>query len=112
MAEASTEELRSYFGTLTDSTVSLYMAMSGGVDWGDVYEALRPMSSEYRYAFLVFITFAILALLNVVTAVFVDATMQRSQTDRELLVQQEMEQKVEFVRTVQRVFEELDSDGS
>jgi hypothetical protein len=88
------------------------MAMSGGVDWADIWEALSPLPSEYKFGFLLFVTFATLALLNIVTAVFVESAMQRSQCDRELLVQQEMEQKVEYVETLQRVFEELDNDGS
>merc|ERR1711957_882902 len=71
-----------------------------------------PLPVEYKSAFLVFIAFATLALLNVVTAVFVETAMQRSQNDRELLVQQEMEQKLEFVETVQRVFMELDGNAS
>jgi len=110
--QASSRTLRDYFGSLSGATVSLFMAMSGGQDWIDIYEALSPLPSEYKFAFLAFVTFAILALLNVVTAVFVETAMQRSQNDRELLVQQEMEQKVEFVETLQRVFEELDSNGS
>mmetsp|Transcript_5752 Transcript_5752/g.10355 ORF Transcript_5752/g.10355 Transcript_5752/m.10355 type:complete len:762 (-) Transcript_5752:111-2396(-) len=113
--EKSVEEeaaLRHFFSTLSTTTVSLYMAMSGGVDWGDIWRALRPMPSEYRAAFISFITFSIFALLNVVAAVFVETAMQRSQNDRELLVQQEIEQKLEFVDTMQRVFEELDQDGN
>jgi hypothetical protein len=110
--QASSRTLRDYFGSLSGATVSLFMAMSGGIDWDDIYEALSPLPSEYKFAFLSFVTFAIFALLNVVTAVFVDTAMQRSQSDRELLVQQEMEQKVEFVEMLQRVFEELDSNGS
>eukprot|EP00933_Yihiella_yeosuensis_P016411 TRINITY_DN14038_c0_g1_i1.p1 TRINITY_DN14038_c0_g1~~TRINITY_DN14038_c0_g1_i1.p1 ORF type:complete len:884 (-),score=139.57 TRINITY_DN14038_c0_g1_i1:245-2896(-) len=109
---SSKELVLHFFRNLTTSTISLYMAMSGGVDWGDIWEALQPLPLEYRAAFLCFLTFSILALLNVVTAVFVETAMQRSQNDRELLIQQEMENKVEFVDTMQRVFEELDGDGN
>eukprot|EP00931_Biecheleriopsis_adriatica_P076131 TRINITY_DN49880_c0_g1_i1.p1 TRINITY_DN49880_c0_g1~~TRINITY_DN49880_c0_g1_i1.p1 ORF type:complete len:708 (+),score=169.26 TRINITY_DN49880_c0_g1_i1:58-2181(+) len=105
-------EVMRFFNSLSGTTLSLYMAMSGGVDWAEIWEALQPLPTEYKVAFLVYLTFAILALLNVVTAVFVETAMQQSQNDRELLVQQDMEQKVEFVDTMQRVFEELDTDGS
>mmetsp|Transcript_86770 Transcript_86770/g.165838 ORF Transcript_86770/g.165838 Transcript_86770/m.165838 type:complete len:706 (+) Transcript_86770:2-2119(+) len=116
--------IQKYFGTLfpdgsTDkqdvkhgAIVSLYLAMSGGVDWVELLEALQPLSFEYRTALLIFVTFAIFALLNVVTAVFVETAMQRSQNDREMLVQQEMENKAEFVATMQQVFEELDTNNS
>eukprot|EP00928_Gymnodinium_smaydae_P020699 TRINITY_DN18009_c1_g2_i1.p1 TRINITY_DN18009_c1_g2~~TRINITY_DN18009_c1_g2_i1.p1 ORF type:complete len:635 (+),score=101.23 TRINITY_DN18009_c1_g2_i1:30-1934(+) len=105
-------DLQQYFGTLSRASTSLYMSMSGGVDWGDVYEALRRLSNEYRYVFLLFITLGIMALQNVVTAVFVEVTTQRAQKDRELLVQQETEERIEFMQTMQRVFDELDTNGS
>lgn len=108
----SGDELLDQFGTLSAAMLSLYMAMSGGQDWGEIWTSLGPLPGEYQFGFLVFLTFAVLALLNVVTAVFVETAMQQSQRDRELLVQQEVEQKVEFVETMQRVFEELDTNGS
>jgi len=105
-------ELVEQFGTLSAASLSLYMAMTGGQDWGEIWASLQPLPVEYQIGFLIFLTFAVLALLNVVTAVFVETAMQQSQRDRELLVQQEVEQKVEFVETMQRVFEELDTNGS
>jgi hypothetical protein len=111
-SRASTESLRHYFGKLYSATVTLFMSMSGGLDWSEVWESLSPLPSEYKFGFLAFITFAILALLNIVTAVFVETAMQRSQNDRELMVQQEVECKLQYVETLQRVFQELDHDAS
>eukprot|EP00929_Paragymnodinium_shiwhaense_P112534 TRINITY_DN80791_c0_g1_i1.p1 TRINITY_DN80791_c0_g1~~TRINITY_DN80791_c0_g1_i1.p1 ORF type:complete len:753 (-),score=147.97 TRINITY_DN80791_c0_g1_i1:396-2654(-) len=105
-------QLMRYFGTLSGSTVSLYMAMSGGADWGEIYEALRPLPLEYRLVFLAFVTLTVFALVNVIMAVFVENAMQRSQNDREFLVQQELETKLEFVAQMQRLFEELDTNRS
>jgi len=113
-AEASqaSKDLMVYFDTLSSAVLTLYMAMSGGLDWIDVWRALRPLPWEYGFAFLAFIAFSILALLNVITAVFVETVMQRSQKDRDLRVQQEMERKVDFSESMQRVFEELDANSS
>jgi len=112
MEAESTQDLRKYFGTLSASTASLYMAMSGGAEWSYIMHSLDPLPSEYRILFLVFVTFAILALLNVVTAVFVGTAMQQAQADREMQVLLEMEQQGEFVSLMQQVFEELDTNGS
>jgi hypothetical protein len=108
----TTKELRMYFGSLSTSIVSLFMAMSGGEDWANLWHALEPLPFEYQGAFLAFITFAILALLNVVTAVFVEAAMQVSQNDKELVVLEEMESKSEGIHMMQQVFEELDTNDS
>eukprot|EP00421_Protoceratium_reticulatum_P017217 CAMPEP_0168395402 /NCGR_PEP_ID=MMETSP0228-20121227/20025_1 /TAXON_ID=133427 /ORGANISM="Protoceratium reticulatum, Strain CCCM 535 (=CCMP 1889)" /LENGTH=691 /DNA_ID=CAMNT_0008408833 /DNA_START=81 /DNA_END=2156 /DNA_ORIENTATION=+ len=106
------ESLMRFFETLPIGTASLFMAMSGGVDWREIWDALEPLQPEYRFVFLVFISFSILALLNVVTAVFVDAAIKMSQNDQELRVQQEVERKVEFIHNMQRIFEELDTNSS
>jgi len=110
-AEA-TSGLRMHFGSLFRATVSLFMAMSGGEDWGNIWRVLEPMPFEYQAAFLAFVTFAILALLNVVTAVFVEAAMLVSQNDKELVVLEEIESKGEFTSMMQQVFEELDTNDS
>jgi len=107
-----TANLGRFFGTLTTGTTSLYMAMTGGVDWEEIWQALMPMPLEYRVVFLAFITFGILALMNVITAVFVETAMQRSASDQDLRVQTEVEKKVDFVQSMQRVFEELDTNAS
>merc|ERR1712007_43332 len=86
--------------------------MGGGEDWGVFLDSLEPLPIEYSILFLTFITFAILSLLNVVTAVFVNTAMQRSQNDRELAVQQEIESKDELTAIVQQVFIELDTNHS
>lgn len=112
MNTEETQLLKKYFGSLLTSTLSLYMAMTGGEDWATVFHALDVLPWEYRQLFVVFVTFAILALLNVVTAVFVGTSIQRSQHDAELMIQQELENKDEFVATLQQVFEELDTNAS
>jgi len=88
------------------------MAMTGGEDWGNILVSLEPLAPEYRMLFLVFITFTVLALLNLVTAVFINAAMQRSQNDREFAVQQELENKEELSVIIQQVFLELDVNSS
>eukprot|EP00927_Polykrikos_kofoidii_P060585 TRINITY_DN55527_c0_g1_i1.p1 TRINITY_DN55527_c0_g1~~TRINITY_DN55527_c0_g1_i1.p1 ORF type:complete len:722 (+),score=112.31 TRINITY_DN55527_c0_g1_i1:109-2274(+) len=106
----STVAMRKYFGGVGRSVISLFMAMTGGEDWGPIFESLAPLPQEYNVLFLGFICFAILALLNVVTAVFINTALQRSQSDRELAVQQEMETKNELALLIKQLFIELDTN--
>merc|ERR1719498_38838 len=101
-----------HFGSLSKASVSLFMAMSGGEDWGNIWRVLEPMPFEYQLAFLAFVSFAILALLNVVTAVFVEAAIQVSQNDKELVVLEEIESKGTMRAMMEQVFEELDTNDS
>merc|ERR1719181_1743941 len=85
--------------------------MSGGDDWGNFYQSLLLLPEGYKVLFILFMLFAVIAILNVVTAVFVESTMQRSRSDRELMTQNELTAKREFLETMQGVFNELDEDG-
>merc|ERR1712194_205321 len=107
-----TRELRERFGTLSAAVTSLYMAMSGGEDWATLLKLMDPLPYEYNLLFLGFITFAILALMNVVTAVFVSTAMQGSASDRELVVLEEIENKRELICIMQQVFDECDTDDN
>eukprot|EP00440_Ansanella_granifera_P015946 gb/GFBE01017323.1/.p1 GENE.gb/GFBE01017323.1/~~gb/GFBE01017323.1/.p1 ORF type:complete len:689 (+),score=132.37 gb/GFBE01017323.1/:1-2067(+) len=106
------EDVQKSFGTLERSCISMYMAMSGGVDWGELYDALEPLPSYYRALFLLFITFAIFALVNIVTGLFVENAKQSSRQDREDMIQEELIEKAKYLRSMQALFEEMDFDGT
>eukprot|EP00931_Biecheleriopsis_adriatica_P050710 TRINITY_DN29388_c0_g1_i1.p1 TRINITY_DN29388_c0_g1~~TRINITY_DN29388_c0_g1_i1.p1 ORF type:complete len:730 (+),score=113.83 TRINITY_DN29388_c0_g1_i1:47-2191(+) len=110
--DPKTEKLQMYFGDLGRSWLSLYMAMSGGNDWTVYYEALAPLPPYYQIAFLVFITFAIFALANIVTGLFVENAKQSSKQDREDVIQDELVQKAHYLGNMEQIFEEMDTDGT
>merc|ERR1711920_784116 len=72
MNDTKNAELRYYFGTLDMSVLSLFMAMSGGIDWKTYYDSLQNVSFEYRLLFVLYITFATFAVVNVITGIFVE----------------------------------------
>ncbi|CAK0846279.1 unnamed protein product [Prorocentrum cordatum] len=106
------ERLRHYYGDLFRSICTLYMSITGGVDWEDVVIPLERVSVLYVMCFYVFIAFSTFAMLNVVTwwRIFIDSTIQRSKNDREFIIHNELEGKREFVRTMDALFAELDYD--
>jgi len=105
-------DLVRYFGTLDRSILSLYMAMSGGNDWAVYYYALEQLPFQYRMLFLLFISFAIFAVVNIVTGVFVDCAMSSGATDREIMVHEELESKKSYQEAMREFFEEADEDGT
>lgn len=110
--DESTSELRRHFGTLGRSILSLFISLSGGEDWGVVLHLLEPLPRYYALVFLLFITFAILALLNVITAVFIQTAIKQTESDVELVVAEEMAHRAEFTAVMQQVFMELDQNNS
>jgi len=105
-------ELHQYFGTVFRSVFSLYQAMTGGEDWANIYHSLNPLGGVYQTAFIVFQGFTWIALLNVVTASFVENTLQRSKEDREFMVQTEIEVKKSYLDAMKEIFHGLDDDDS
>jgi hypothetical protein len=105
-------DLKHYFGDLPRSIASLYMSITGGVDWELVANSLSLISGWYVVAFYAFIAFSTFAMLNVISAIFIDTTIQRSKNDRDFVIQTEMEGKRDFIRTMDFLFLELDQDGS
>merc|ERR1719487_2614798 len=87
------------------------MSMSGGNDWTAYYEVLGVLPIGYRWLFLCFISFTLFALVNIVTGVFVEAAMQSNLNDRDIIAQEELNQKRNYLQSMQELFEEMDADG-
>mmetsp|Transcript_73218 Transcript_73218/g.204501 ORF Transcript_73218/g.204501 Transcript_73218/m.204501 type:complete len:448 (-) Transcript_73218:28-1371(-) len=73
-----------YYGSLAKTVLSLWQSITGGADWDTM---ARPMINEVHplmgIAFCAYIAFAILALMNVVTGVFVQTALQSAQTEED-----------------------------
>jgi Ca2+-binding EF-hand superfamily protein len=104
--------LQSHFGTIDSALLSFFMAMSGGNDWGVYYDTISILGMPYRMAFLLYISFALFAVVNVVTGVFVDSAMQCNHTDREVVVHEELQSKKMYLERMAEIFMEMDADGT
>lgn len=105
-------EVQEHYGTLARSMYTCFKAITGGVSWGDVTDPLMDVGSFYVTIFLVFVSFSILALLNIITSVFVDGTTAKSQNDRDMVVEKELQDRAATVANLRRVFLESDQDAS
>lgn len=73
-----------YYGTLFRAILSLFQAITGGADWDDMVEPLIQGISPFTgVLFLLYIAFAVLAMMNVVTAVFVENALATANSDKE-----------------------------
>lgn len=96
-------ELDEYFGSLSRAILSLFAAVSGGVDWQTVLDPLIDHISPFlAIVFCAYISFAVFALLNVVTGIFVQSAMVAARQSNESYV----------VTHVRELFRDADLDGS
>jgi len=97
------EALRFFFGSTLLSTLTLYKAVTGGVDWQDISTPVFELVSPFAgLMFIFFNAFAVLVLLNLVTGVFVDGAMKLSRADKEM----------ELLEKAYKLFQRTDEDGS
>jgi len=98
------EAVTKWWGTLPRSVLSLYEAIMGGVDWDDVIMPLADyISPVCAVFFALYIAFALLAMMNVITGVFVDSALKNA----------ELEKETDFLRVCSNIFCCLaDSDGN
>lgn len=106
------DSIAEYFGNLPKTVYILLQAMLGGVSWGEVTNALKDMPWIFFALFFFYLSFTILAVLNIITGVFVDNAVETAKTQREFLVQKEMELREAYTKEMRQFFMEMDSDGS
>eukprot|EP00931_Biecheleriopsis_adriatica_P063991 TRINITY_DN38864_c0_g1_i1.p1 TRINITY_DN38864_c0_g1~~TRINITY_DN38864_c0_g1_i1.p1 ORF type:complete len:795 (+),score=166.88 TRINITY_DN38864_c0_g1_i1:107-2491(+) len=73
-----------YYGSLARSVLSLYQCITNGVSWRTISEPLESKQPFMAIAFSIYIAFAMLAMLNVITGVFVESAMASAKEEYNL----------------------------
>jgi len=111
-SQQEVDDVAKAFGTLSRSCITLYMAICGGMDWGDNYHLLAVAGWQYQLVYIGYVTFTVFGFVNVFTGVFVEHAMQASGKDRELQIKNQIENDNHNLRELQKVFAELDFNNS
>merc|ERR1712107_401719 len=70
------------------TVLHLFMAITSGVDWGNILAPLaEKISWWFEPVFVIFTSVVYFAIVNVITAVFVDSFLRSSETDRSIEMQ-------------------------
>jgi len=99
--------LARYYGSLGNCVLSLFQALSGGVDWEDVVVPLHPVDAPGGKIGIVlfysaYIAFSMFVMLNLVTGIFVDSAQTNIREDRDL----------DLINRVHELFITADDDHS
>lgn len=99
------EKLQQYWGSLGSSVLSLFQALSGGIDWDVLLIPLKGTTrfpTAMSFVFAAYIAFAMFVVLNLVTGIFVDSAQTNVREDRDL----------DLVNRVRELFMKTDDDNS
>ena len=85
--EMDDADLKLYFGSVFHSCTTLFRALMNGFDWSVAADALLPLGEFWVQLFHLYIAFCGLAVLNVITGVFVNSAIKTREKDHETLMQ-------------------------
>jgi len=106
------ESLQQYWKSIPVSMLSLYMAITGGINWKEVIEPLSEVGTVYTAIFIGYIILAQLAVLNILTGVFCQNAIESAAQDADLVTQHMLQQREMFVKRLETLFSEIDVDHS
>lgn len=101
-----------YWGSLRGCMLTLFQAMSNGLDWRPAYEALAETSLLCGVMFNVFVGFAYFVLLNVITGVFCNSAIESARKNPELIAHSLMSNRRNYLRNLAKLFDVIDADNS
>eukprot|EP00931_Biecheleriopsis_adriatica_P048921 TRINITY_DN28276_c0_g1_i1.p1 TRINITY_DN28276_c0_g1~~TRINITY_DN28276_c0_g1_i1.p1 ORF type:complete len:883 (+),score=137.19 TRINITY_DN28276_c0_g1_i1:43-2691(+) len=110
--KARVSEMADRFGDIARTWHTLLKCVLGGTDWGDVTDLLSETDQISMILLLVYIMFCMLAILNIVTGVFLDNALQTAKNQREYQLERAMQNKSAGHKHMKIFFELLDIDGS
>merc|ERR1719362_1662991 len=99
-----------YYGSLWLSLYTLFLSVTSGLDWGGASDALRHVEMYHAVLlYIFFIALTVFAVLNVVTGVFVENATKLAGQDRDLMIQDNLNQREEYIEDALTVFHEADT---
>eukprot|EP00415_Alexandrium_ostenfeldii_P000595 UN0595 len=108
-----TRLVEEYFGSLWHSTLTLFMATTGGIDWQYGWNAIVTTEQAFWAAlFLFYIAVSHMAILNVITGVVCQTAMESAEQDQDLVVESQLAMKHRYIEQLKSIFRDLDADRS
>eukprot|EP00931_Biecheleriopsis_adriatica_P037084 TRINITY_DN21289_c0_g1_i2.p1 TRINITY_DN21289_c0_g1~~TRINITY_DN21289_c0_g1_i2.p1 ORF type:complete len:264 (+),score=46.76 TRINITY_DN21289_c0_g1_i2:3-794(+) len=99
-----------YWGSLPASMLTPFMAVTAGINWESCLTPLRDASIPSAIAFLFYIVFTVLALLNVVTGIFCHSAIEAAAADKDIAAMSQLENQKKYAATIRSMFAEIDED--
>jgi len=107
-----TEELSYRFSSVAFSCYTLFLAVTGGINWNVFCDPLIEMDWTNGVVICFFIFFTMFALLNIVTGIFVEAATTSVQNDNDEVVLEEMSKDDSNLKQLLTIFVDADKDRS
>lgn len=105
-----TPEIYELYGTVFSTWISLFKAISGGMDWGDLVDPLNSVSSVYVWCYMGYISIVVFGVMNILTAIFCEQASQIAKVDPGLVIEDEMARTSDDREQLKKFFYYADVD--
>eukprot|EP00930_Biecheleria_cincta_P031361 TRINITY_DN21778_c0_g1_i2.p1 TRINITY_DN21778_c0_g1~~TRINITY_DN21778_c0_g1_i2.p1 ORF type:complete len:214 (-),score=42.79 TRINITY_DN21778_c0_g1_i2:43-684(-) len=103
-------DVMSHFGSFGRTLLTLFMMITGGIDWWDASQKLSYFQGYTDYIFAMYIMFQYLVVMNVITGIFVENAKSIRENDREARHLMQIEQRKKWIQDVADLFSYVDID--
>lgn len=110
--DTATQTLRDYFGSLMYAFYMLFQCISGGISWGEVGKPLLEIHWSNGVVLCFYVFFTVVAVLNIITGIFVDTAIKSAESDRDEVIQEAMHSERSTLLQMQKFFHQADKDKS
>eukprot|EP00927_Polykrikos_kofoidii_P064730 TRINITY_DN6022_c0_g3_i1.p1 TRINITY_DN6022_c0_g3~~TRINITY_DN6022_c0_g3_i1.p1 ORF type:complete len:666 (+),score=70.41 TRINITY_DN6022_c0_g3_i1:175-1998(+) len=107
----SNSGLIEWWGSLSRVSLTLFQSISGGANWIDPFKALQG-SPSLQGAFIVYLSFVLFALLNVVTGVFCNTAIEMASRDTDMIIAAQMEWDSIIEKDLHKIFHRMTGEES
>merc|ERR1719329_676351 len=104
--------LRRYFPDLASAMKHLYMALTGGIDWEEIYLSLGPLNSAYHIGLLLYTVFLIFVVINIIAGMVIERAFKVVRQDRDFWILEAGHQNAMYEERVRGLFYQIDTDRS
>jgi voltage-gated sodium channel len=94
------EAVLTHFGSLFTALLTLFMAITNGIDWREVIAPLMTISPIAVLFFIMYIVLMTLCVLNVLTGIFCQRAIETAQGDKENILRAQMAENQRYLRTM------------
>jgi len=102
------DDLLEYFGSCGRTILTLFMVISGGMDWKSAIRPLGAVSAFCVVLFLAYVAFVYFAVLNVMTGIFLQSAIEQAAKEKDAFIQQRLAEREIYIRNLKELFVQLD----
>jgi len=111
-SNATLVSTKAAFGSVQVAMVTMFMVCTGGEDWKNFFDIISQAGAFHSAIFLFYVAFVQIAVLNILTGVFVENALKLAQPDRETMALEHRKIELEESNALRTICQEIDVTGS